>query len=271
MKFLPVVAAALAVSAASAVVVGGLLISGTAASASTAASHNPIGRFESVARTARMVTVVGWAADPDAPKTSDLVQVTIDGHAAARFHTAVPRPVIAHDHHVGPDAGFIQNVPVAAVTHKICVQAGNIGPGALTSLGCFTMNTAGKFVAPPKPVVNRNVAIAGLASKYVGHPYVEGAAGPTAFDCSGLVQFVYRNAAAISLPHNAQAQYNLARQIPAAQARAGDLVFFHSGGGVYHVGIYASPNRMWAAATPRDGVRYQTIWSSAVSYGTFTH
>jgi cell wall-associated NlpC family hydrolase len=268
MKRIPTVVTAVS---ASAVVAAGILVGGSAASAGNATnSHTPIGRFDSVARTARLFTVVGWAADPDAPKTADLVQVTIDGHAAARFHTRLARPVIAHDHHVGPNSGFIQTIPVSAATHTICVQAGNIGPGALTSLGCFTMNTAGKFVAP-KPVVSRNAAIAALASKYVGHPYVEGAAGPTAFDCSGLVQYVYAHAAHISLPHNAQAQYNIARPIPAAQVRAGDLVFFHSGGGVYHVGIYAGPNRMWAAATPRDGVRYQSIWSSAVSYGTVTH
>jgi cell wall-associated NlpC family hydrolase len=275
MKFLPAVASALAVSAAAAVVVGGVLISGTAASASTAkpapVNHNPVGRVEAVYRSPKMFEIVGWASDPDVRLTPIVIQLTIDGHVATQLLTSVARPDIARTHYVGPNTGFIKKIPVTTSVHTICALAGNRAAGKSTSFGCFTMNAAGKFVAPPKPAVNRNVAIASLASKYVGHPYVEGAAGPTAFDCSGLVQYVYRNAAHISLPHNAQAQYNGARQIPAAQARAGDLVFFHSGGGVFHVGIYAGPNRLWAAATPHDGVRYQSIWSSAVSYGTVTH
>jgi len=44
------------------------------------------------------------------------------------------------------------------------------------------------------------------------------------------------------------------------------VVFFHDGSGyVYHDGIYAGGNMMYAAATTAQGARYQRIWSSAVT------
>jgi cell wall-associated NlpC family hydrolase len=61
------------------------------------------------------------------------------------------------------------------------------------------------------------------------------------------------------------------RIIPASLARPGDLVFYLGGGGAYHVAIYAGGGMQYAAATPRDGIRYQHVWSSAVQYGTDWH
>jgi cell wall-associated NlpC family hydrolase len=116
-------------------------------------------------------------------------------------------------------------------------------------------------------------AIAKLAAKQVGRRYVEGGTAPKrGFDCSGLVTYTYKKAAKIRLPHSAQQQFKKARKISARKARPGDLVFFHDGSGhVYHVGIYAGQHRMYAAATVKDGVRFQSIWSRAITYGTFRH
>ena len=58
------------------------------------------------------------------------------------------------------------------------------------------------------------------------------------------------------------------RRISAQHARPGDLVFYLSGANAYHVAIYAGHHMQYAAATPRDGIRYQAVWSSAVQYGT---
>ena len=67
-----------------------------------------------------------------------------------------------------------------------------------------------------------------IALKYEGWTYVYGGASPTtSFDCSGLVQWVY-NKAGISLPRVASQQYEATEHIPLSEAKAGDLVFFHS-------------------------------------------
>ena len=84
--------------------------------------------------------------------------------------------------------------------------------------------------------------------------YVYGGSNPnTSFDCSGLTQWCYGKAG-ISLPRTAQAQYDATQHLPLSQAKAGDLVFFHStynaGSYVTHVGILVSPTQMYHAGDP---------------------
>lgn len=75
----------------------------------------------------------------------------------------------------------------------------------------------------------------------------------TSFDCSGLTQWSYA-VAGIQLPRVAQAQYDVTSHIPLSEAKAGDLVFFHStydaGSYVTHVGIYVGNNQMYHAGDP---------------------
>ncbi|SDJ29595.1 Cell wall-associated hydrolase, NlpC family [Frankineae bacterium MT45] len=117
----------------------------------------------------------------------------------------------------------------------------------------------------------KNHAIAHSAATMVGHRYREGGTTPAGFDCSGLTQYVLRVAVHKAIPRTAQAQFKAAHPLPRAKAIAGDLIFFHAGKSVYHVGVYAGGNMMFAAATTSTGVRYQSIWSNAVTFGSFTH
>ncbi|MDO0919939.1 MULTISPECIES: bifunctional lysozyme/C40 family peptidase [unclassified Enterococcus] len=92
------------------------------------------------------------------------------------------------------------------------------------------------------------------ALKYEGFPYVFGGSSPsTSFDCSGLVHWCYAKAG-IQLPRTAQAQYDATTHLPLSEAKAGDLVFFHStydaGEYVTHVGIYVGNNQMYNAGNP---------------------
>jgi cell wall-associated NlpC family hydrolase len=106
-----------------------------------------------------------------------------------------------------------------------------------------------------------------VARAQKGDPYRYGAAGPNAFDCSGLTKFVFKKAAGKRLPRTSRAQYGAAKRIPARAARPGDLVFFHGGSGVYHVGIYAGKHAIWHAPYSGSSVHRERIWTSAVSYG----
>jgi len=92
------------------------------------------------------------------------------------------------------------------------------------------------------------------ALKYQGWKYVYGGSNPnTSFDCSGLTQWCYGKAG-ISLPRTAQAQYDATQHLPLSQAKAGDLVFFHStynaGTYVTHVAIYVGNNQIYHAGDP---------------------
>ena len=73
------------------------------------------------------------------------------------------------------------------------------------------------------------------------------------------------------LAHNAETQMRSMRLITRRAARPGDLVFYLSGGYAYHVAVYAGHGWQYAAATPKDGVRYQRVWSPYVRYGTDWH
>lgn len=92
-----------------------------------------------------------------------------------------------------------------------------------------------------------SIAIKTACSK-VGDPYVWGATGPNAFDCSGLTQYAYARAG-ISLTHFTGAQWNEGRPVSRSDARPGDLVFFFSD--LHHMGLYLGNNLMVHA--PRTG------------------
>jgi cell wall-associated NlpC family hydrolase len=97
--------------------------------------------------------------------------------------------------------------------------------------------------------------VVAYALAQVGDPYVWGAAGPNAFDCSGLTMAAYRQIG-IRLPHrsNLQVRYGKAIDWRAHPVQAGDLIFLRGGSPVHdygHVGIAIDSDR-WVVA-PRTG------------------
>ncbi|MEU2439354.1 NlpC/P60 family protein [Streptomyces rubradiris] len=107
----------------------------------------------------------------------------------------------------------------------------------------------------PAPSGRAAVAVAYAYGK-LGSPYVWGATGPNAFDCSGLVQAAYR-AAGLSLPRTSYAQIGAGRRVSRSELRPGDLVFFYPG--ISHVGIYVGGGRMIHAPNPSAPVRLDPI------------
>ena len=98
----------------------------------------------------------------------------------------------------------------------------------------------------------------------VGTPYRYGGNTPTSgFDCSGLVDFVFRDAANLLLPRTTQELIDFdAPEIDRNDLNPGDLVFFSpTGGAVSHIGIYVGEGRFVHA--PREGgtVRLESLTS----------
>lgn len=112
----------------------------------------------------------------------------------------------------------------------------------------------GRHVTPTAADAPNSRAAAAVAYAYakLGSPYVWGATGPHAFDCSGLIQAAYRSAG-ISLPRTTYAQINAGRRVSRSELRPGDLVFFYSG--ISHVGLYVGNGRMIHAPNPSAPVR----------------
>ena len=103
------------------------------------------------------------------------------------------------------------------------------------------------------------------AARYLGYPYVWGGSNPsTSFDCSGFVCWVFTNSGVHNLPRTtAQGIYDQCTPVSAADAKAGDIIFFtgtyNSGVPVSHVGIYCGNGIMIHCGDP---ISYAFINSS---------
>jgi peptidoglycan DL-endopeptidase CwlO len=106
----------------------------------------------------------------------------------------------------------------------------------------------------PPPVGGGAAGAVAAAESRVGDPYVWGAAGPSAFDCSGLVMWAYAQVG-ISLPHFSGAQYADTTHIPMSDLEPGDLVFPADPG--QHVAMYVGGGDIVQA--PYTGADVQVV------------
>jgi peptidoglycan DL-endopeptidase CwlO len=107
----------------------------------------------------------------------------------------------------------------------------------------------------PAPSPRAAQAVA-YAYRALGTPYVWGATGPHAYDCSGLTQAAWKSAG-VALPRTTYTQVNAGTRVSGAELRPGDLVFFYSG--ITHVGIYVGGGRMIHAPHPGAAVRIDSV------------
>ena len=94
-----------------------------------------------------------------------------------------------------------------------------------------------------------------------GDPYVWGAAGPSEFDCSGLVVWAFAQEG-IALPHYTGSLWNSGMHVARNDLEPGDLVFF--GADISHVGIYVGDGLMVDAPNSGDVVRVQPLFSGYI-------
>lgn len=117
--------------------------------------------------------------------------------------------------------------------------------------------------APQRPGNGTQVANAVLfrALALVGTPYRYGGNTPEAgFDCSGLVGYVFRDAAGIELPRtSAQLGAMDRRPVAGNRLQGGDLVFFSPGRRISHVGIYVGDGRFVHAPNSGGTVRLDRL------------
>jgi len=109
--------------------------------------------------------------------------------------------------------------------------------------------------------------------KFKGDTYVYGAAGPSTFDCSGLVQYALEQLGIKNVPRTSEQQWAWVDKVNRSQLAPGDLVFAQFPGdnaSPGHVGIYVGNDQVLSAEDPASGVQTSSLssWGSAVvGYG----
>lgn len=100
-----------------------------------------------------------------------------------------------------------------------------------------------------------------LLKKQVGKKYVWGATGPNTFDCSGLTQYIYKEALGKNIPRVSYEQSKYGKAVNKKDLQVGDLIFFDTmnKGRVSHVGMYIGNNKFIHASNPKDGVKTSTL------------
>ncbi|MCU1455243.1 MAG: hypothetical protein JWN46_3389 [Acidimicrobiales bacterium] len=133
---------------------------------------------------------------------------------------------------------------------------------ALAAARALALNAPGLPGGWPPPIPLPGTAGADVipwAVSRIGLPYVWGAAGPSTFDCSGLVLWSWAHAGRGSLPHSSAAMYAMSQHLPLSALQPGDLVFF--GSPVHHVGIYVGNAMMIDAMNSNTPVNYHSIYA----------
>lgn len=152
---------------------------------------------------------------------------------------------------------------VATVNTAATVNADEVSTSTVTTNDSMadieTSTPAADSVKKASSVEEKRNAIVKLAKEQIGKPYVYGASGPSAFDCSGLTSYVYRNAINKTLPRTTYGQITLGKAVSVStkKLKKGDLLFW----GNYHVGIYIGGGKFVHAPAPGQSVKIQTLAS----------
>ncbi len=120
-----------------------------------------------------------------------------------------------------------------------------------------TDSSSSSVSVPLPPASGSAASAASIAVGKSGSPYAYGAAGPSSFDCSGLVVWAFAQAGRPGLPHSTYSLIGMGVEVPMSQAQVGDLVFTNNAG---HMGIYVGGGSFVHA--PRTG-RTVTVESLA--------
>ncbi|SFH25147.1 LysM domain-containing protein [Desulfotomaculum arcticum] len=98
------------------------------------------------------------------------------------------------------------------------------------------------------------------ARTLIGAPYAYRGQSPAGFDCSGYVQYVFKNFG-VDMPRTASEQFNIGTKVNSSEARPGDIVAFASGGAINHTGIYLGGGS-FISSTSSHGVDIAPVFGS---------
>jgi len=215
-----------------------------------------------------------WGGAPVHPASEHVNGVATDANGDGTASVYDPADAIAGAAKYLLDHGVLTNVAGAifAYNHLSSYVQQVLGWANRYAQGGFLVSSpVGGNAQPCEPAIGLTASgyAAGaisFASQQIGKPYMWGATGPDAFDCSGLTMMAYRSAG-VDIPRTAAQQWRWGRRVPPGQVKPGDLVFFAGARGTAkppgHVGIVIRPGLMIDAPSPGLQVRIEPYSNSA--------
>lgn len=181
-----------------------------------------------------------------------------------------------------PDPGFsttavgvqaVDAVGTQAVDKPVSVeQMAAIEPPQLTEGDAF-MPTVTKEsynnLAAGGGATGRAAEAIAFAKQFLGTPYKWGGSGPLGFDCSGLMQYVYRKVG-VELPRVSAQQAQAGQRIALDQLKPGDMVGWDNSSrnnGADHIGLYIGNGQVLHAPRPGDRVKISNLWDTGRAWG----
>jgi peptidoglycan DL-endopeptidase CwlO len=193
----------------------------------------------------------------DARDVAAASQVTRLQRSASRSATQVQALLAANQEALKTADGTVRRILKADQAAAAAAQAAAFSSAVGAAGG--TIDVSGPTNAPNKVAAT---AIAAARSR-LGLPYVWGATGPDAFDCSGLTQWSYAHAG-ITLPRVAAAQWSSGPHPSLSQLEPGDLLFWaldvHNPASIHHVAMYIGHGMMIAAPHTGENVQIQPVY-----------
>lgn len=252
-------------------VTGGMLLASAAAGVATAApaSANASGHSSSSASTASSSASTSSSADVStaSASSSDLPAYP---HLLSRGDTGKYVEMVQEELGITSD-GVFGPVTESAVrefqsNHGLVVD-GLVGPVTWGALGGSSSassggssDSSGVNVQPASYSSSSSASGAAaqaleVARAQLDDPYVFGAEGPEAFDCSGLINYAYAQAG-VSLPRTTDGLIGAGERVSRSELQPGDLVFTSS----HHVGLYVGDGKMLSARNSEEDIGIHPIW-----------
>ncbi|MFJ8528302.1 NlpC/P60 family protein [Bacillus sp. NPDC094106] len=130
-----------------------------------------------------------------------------------------------------------------------------------------TGTSSSSITVPASPVsTDKAQNVISEAKKFLGLPYVWGGTTPSGFDCSGYMQYIFKNVAGVQLPRVARDQQNAGVRIPVSEVQPGDLIFW--GQPAHHVAMYIGNNEYIHAPQTGDVIKISKLNPSGVTSAT---
>jgi cell wall-associated NlpC family hydrolase len=190
-----------------------------------------------------------WAQDPTGQALSSLSLSRSAGHMLSRYH---------HLTVVSPGAVLSGIKNVARRGRLTASGTKAYAESLLDVVGAAYRLPRLPPAAAESPDAAGYVAVAAAESR-LGDPYVWAAAGPSRFDCSGLVMWAWAHAG-VSLPHYSGAQFEMTTRIPMDALEPGDLLFPSDPG--EHVAMYIGDGKIIQAPETGEDVEIVSLAST---------